>query len=107
MQALGRRRSGAQSAAPVVPERGRATRPLSFFFLALTLALAGVFSSPSFTIGDITEVFLAGSAMHAAEHGISPASGEGASVGATGSLEGKAMKTPPCLSEARARQECN
>ena len=107
MQALGRRRSGAQSAAPVVPERGRATRPLSFFFLALTLALAGVFSSPSFTIHDIPEVFSLDSDEDAAEHGISPASGGGSTVPHTAPLEGKAMKTPSCVSEARARQECN
>jgi hypothetical protein len=55
---VGGRGKGARNSAPVAPERGRATRPLSFFFLALTLALAGVISSPTFNAGDGPEVSL-------------------------------------------------
>lgn len=105
MEAVGRRGRGARSKAPVVPERGRETRPLSFFFLALTLALAGVFSSPAFTIGDVRELFF-DSVADARQHGISPTSGARATIGHTAPLEGKAMNTPPCLSEAKSRQEC-
>ena len=103
---LGRRRE-ARSFAPAVPERGRATtRPLSFFFLALTLAFAGIFTSPACTTGDTPEVFAPDSTAQRIERGFARDPGAGTSMGHSVPLEGEVIKTPACVSEARAGEEC-
>ena len=103
---LGRRRE-ARSYAPAAPERGRATtRPLSFFYLALTLAFAGIFTSPACTTGDAPEMFSPDSTARRIERGFARDVGSGTSMGHSVPLEGEIIKTPACVPEARAGEEC-
>jgi hypothetical protein len=103
---LGRRR-GARSHAPAGPERGRAeTRPLSYFFLALTLAFAGIFTSPACTTGDTPEVFSPDSAAQRIERGFARDPGSGTSLGHSVPLEGEIIKLPACVAEAGAGEAC-
>jgi hypothetical protein len=96
----------ARSHAPVVRERGRGTRPLSFFFLALTLALAGVISSPAFTIVDAPEVFSPVSAPQG-EGGVGGDSSVGSTKGHSAPLEDATLHSSACRTEAGAAQGCN
>ncbi len=89
----------------MVPERGRGTRPLSFFFLALTLALAGVFSSPPFAIVDTPEVFSPVSASRE-DGGVANGSRVGSTSGHAAPLESTNVNAP-CRMEAGAPQECS
>ena len=100
---LGRRR-GAQSYAPAVPERGRATtRPLSFFFLALTLAFAGVFTSAASTTGDTPELLSPDSTAQRIERGFRRELGPGTSMGHSVPLK---EETRACVPEARPAEQC-
>jgi hypothetical protein len=105
MHSIVGRGEGARSYAPVVPERGRGTRPLSFFFLALTLALAGVISSPAFTIVDTLEVFSPVSAPQSAG-GVGSDSSIGSTNGRSAALEDATFHPSACR-EPEAAQGCH
>jgi hypothetical protein len=72
----------------------------------MTLALAGVFTSPGCTTGDTPDVFSVDRAAQRMERGFAREVGAGATMGHSVPLEGEIIRTPTCVVEARAGEAC-
>ena len=100
----------ARSVAPVVPERGREGRPLfSFSRQALrAVALAALYAiSPGCTSGDARPITSPETVtQQRIERGFAEDLGTAPTLGHSVPVEGEIISTPPCVSEARAGQDC-
>lgn len=91
----------ARSAAPVVPERGRGTRPLSFSLACVTLCLLQGCSS-----ADVAEPYGPDQIKVKIDRGFTGDVGVSPTLGHTLPVEGEVISTPQCVSEAREGKEC-
>ena len=91
----------ARKAAPVVPERGRGTRPLSFFLTGVLLCLLQGCST-----ADVTEPYSPDQTKVKIDRGFTGDVGVSPTLGHTVPLEGEVISTPQCVSEAREGKEC-
>lgn len=91
----------ARSAAPVVRERGRGARPLSFF-----LACAVVCLLQGCGTADTTEPYSPDQMKVKIDRGFTGDVGAAPTLGHTVPLEGEIISTPPCVGEAREGKEC-
>jgi hypothetical protein len=74
--------------------------------LALTLAFAGIFTSPACTTGDTPELFAPDSTAQRIERGFARDVGSGTSMGHAVPLEGEIIRMPACEPEAGAGEAC-